>query len=193
MAERKKLTIVGIEAVRPPRTGREEYLDTVVPQLALRVTANGSKSFVLRTRVRGSGRQVRITLGEYPATTLSEARDAAREALNAARRGTNPNEEKKRQADTLKQQQADSIKAVSDDFIKRYAKKRGNKTWRETQRILEKYVIPRWGSRPISEIRKADVVQLLDYVEDHHGFYMANRTLAAVRKMFNWALDERGE
>ncbi len=53
MTERKKLTIVGIEAIKPPRTGRKGYLDTVVPQLALRVTANGSKSFVLRTRVRG--------------------------------------------------------------------------------------------------------------------------------------------
>ena len=74
MADRKKLTIVGIEAIKPPRTGREEYLDAVVPQLALRVTANGSKSFVLRTRVRGSGRQVRITLGEYPAIRLPSAR-----------------------------------------------------------------------------------------------------------------------
>jgi integrase len=123
---------------------------------------------------------------------LSEARDAAREALNDAGREINPNEEKKRRLEALKRQQADGIAAVSDLFIERYAKKRGNKTWRQTQRILERFVIPRWGNRPISEISKTDVVQLLDYVEDHHGFYMANRTLAAVRKMFNWALDERG-
>jgi integrase len=35
-------------------------------------------------------------------------------------------------------------------------------------------------------------VALLDSVEDKHGFYMANRTLAAIRKLFNWAMDERG-
>ncbi len=40
---------------------------------------------------------------------------------------------------------------------------------------------------------RADVVELLDRVEDDSGFYTANRVLAAVRKLFNWLLVERGE
>jgi integrase len=192
MTARKKLTVAGINNVRAPKTGRKEYLDAVVPQLALRITANGTKSFVLRTRVRGSGKQIRVTLGEYPAVGLSEARDTAREALNMAQRGVDSNEEKRRQAQSLKERRANSVSEVSGLFIERYAKKRGNRTWPESKRILDRYVLPRWGSRPIAEIRKTDVVRLLDEVEDAHGIYMVNRTLAAIRKLFNWAMDERG-
>ncbi len=190
MAKRKKLTVAGIETLRPPSAGRKEYLDTVVPQLALRVTENGVKSFAVRTRIKGTGKQIRVTLGEFPAVGLSEARNAARDALNAARRGVDPNEEKKRQAEALKEHRANTFEQVSKLFIKRYAKK--NRTWPETQRILDRYVLPKWADRPVAEIRKTDVVELLDDVEDNHGIYMANRTLAAVRKLLNWAMDERG-
>ena len=192
MAKRKKLTVAGIKAAKAPKTGRREYLDTVVPQLALRVTATGTKSFALRARVKGTGKQIRVTLGGFPAVGLSEARDAAREALISAERGIDPNEAKRREAQELKQCQADTFEEVSKLFIERHSKKRGNRTWRETQRIFAKYVLPRWGDRPISEIRKTDAVALLDHVEDSHGMYMANRTLDAVRALFNWALDERG-
>ena len=192
MKNGRKLTVAGIEALKPPVAGRVEYLDAVVPQLALRVTANGTKSFVLRTRVRGVGKQVRVTLGEFPSTTLSEARDGAREALNAARRGINPNDEKRRTAREQEVRRLNDFGAVSELFIERYARRRGNKTWRETDRILRKYALPAWSNRPIFDIRKSDVVDLLDHVEDQHGIYMANRTLAAVRKLFNWAMDERG-
>jgi integrase len=54
------------------------------------------------------------------------------------------------------------------------------------------YVLPDWADVPISEITRPDVIELLDRVEDNHGIYMANRTLAGVRKLFNWAADERG-
>ncbi len=135
MATRKKLTVAGIKTLRPPSAGRKEYLDTVVPQLALRVTDKGVKSFAVRTRVKGTGKQIRVTLGEFPAIGLGEARDAARDALNAARRGINPTEEKRREARAQRDLQTNTFGGVSKTFIHRYAKK--NKTWSETQRILD--------------------------------------------------------
>lgn len=191
MAERRKLTAAGIERIRPPDTGRAEYLDNVVPQLALRVTPNGSKTFVLRTRVQGTGRQIRITLGEHPALKLADARTKAGDALIKAKRGIDPNMEKRDLQRASQKQQANTVAAIGHVFIERYAKP-NVKTWKEYDRILNRYVLPKWGKMPITAIRKSDVAALLDEMEDERGIYQANRCLAVIRKLFNWAMDERG-
>jgi hypothetical protein len=192
MAQRTRLTGISIEAIRPPTSGRTEVLDEVVPQLALRVSANGTKSFVVRSRIHGLGRQVRVTLGTFPSMGLQEARRAAREALNQAQRGEDPTAIKRQQVAARREEVANSFAAVAESFLDRYVRRRNNRTAKETERILRKYVLPRWQRRPIASLLKRDVVELLDRIEDENGLYMANRTLAVVRKLFNWALDERG-
>jgi integrase len=42
------------------------------------------------------------------------------------------------------------------------------------------------GSRPIVDIRRSDIVRLLDNIEDDSGPVMADRTLAYIRKVMNW-------
>jgi integrase len=191
MAARKKFTAIGIKSLKPPKSGRLEVLDTIVPQLALRVTPNGTKSFAVRTRIKGTGKQVRATLGEFPSTSLEDARQAARDALNMAKRGINLTNVRQQETADIREQSANTVGAVADLFIEKYAKRK-NRQWRETQRIFDRYVKPSWGKRPLADITKPDVVALLDSIEDGSGVYMANRTLAAVRKLFNWAMDERG-
>ena len=66
------------------------------------------------------------------------------------------------------------------------------KSHKETKRIFYKYVLPHWEHRAITSITTADVSALLDHVEDKHGLYMANRTLAAIRKLYNWAVSRGG-
>ena len=75
---------------------------------------------------------------------------------------------------------------VVELFIARHAKR--NKTWRDTQAVFALHVIPYWGNRLITEITRADVARLLDLVEDRTSVYRTNRVLAAVRKLFNWAV-----
>jgi integrase len=51
---------------------------------------------------------------------------------------------------------------------------------------LERLVYPRLGDRPINEIRRSDVVRLLDAIENDNGAVMADQTLAFLRRVFNW-------
>src|SRR5678815_4170639 len=46
-------------------------------------------------------------------------------------------------------------------------------------------IYPTLGKRPISEVRRKDIVQLLDKLEDT-GPVQADRVLATLRKLFNW-------
>jgi integrase len=180
------LTAALVAKTLPPATGRIEINDTIQPQLALRITSSGARSYVVRSRVKGQGLQVRCTLGDARVMELREARDAASEICRKCKAGINPQEEKRLQ--TVADDQAKKLMApaVIEDFLVRYASK--NRTALETRRIFENDVIPRWEKKLITEVTRADVVAVLDIVEDRASPCRANRVLAAIRKMFNWSV-----
>jgi integrase len=51
---------------------------------------------------------------------------------------------------------------------------------------LVRLIFPVLGDRPIAQIRRKEIVELLDKVEDEKGPVMADRTLALVRVVMNW-------
>jgi integrase len=86
--------------------------------------------------------------------------------------------------------QPETFATVAHRFIERHAKLH-TRSWRATERILARDALPRWRNRPITSLAKSDVIALLDAVVDRGAPIMANRTLAAVRKLFAWCV-ERG-
>jgi len=78
-----------------------------------------------------------------------------------------------------------SVDQAIDEFIERYAKKH-TRSWKETERVLETYALPKWKGRALPSITPADIHQILDPLTDDGKAYMANRLLATVRKFFNW-------
>ncbi len=182
---KKKLTDTGVAKLRPPTTGRIEYFDSLLPGFALRVTANGHKSWVVFYRV---GRRLRrYTIGTYPKISLSDARKRARAALEQVDMGDDPAADKV----ASKRLHGDSVKAIADEFIERYARKNQVRSWPETRSILDLHVIPEWGTRAIGDISHKDVIRLLDRAADKTSPVRANRVLAAIRVMFNWALSRQ--
>ena len=78
----KKLTAAAVERLKAPATGRAEHFDASLPGFALRITANGHKSFVVFYRL--AGRQRRYTIGTYhpKILTLADARAKASDVLD---------------------------------------------------------------------------------------------------------------
>jgi integrase len=181
---RKTLTAALVEKTLPPVTGRLEINDAVIPQLALRITPNGMKSYVLRTRI--NGKQVRVTLGDARGMELKDAREEASEALKKCRAGVNPREERRLRILESEKATLLAVPIVIEEFLTRYASK--NRTALETRRIFENDVIPRWKNKLLNEVTRSDVVTILDTIEDRASPYRANRVLAAIRKMFNWSV-----
>lgn len=179
-----KLTELTIQKTQPPATGQREIWDAAVPGFGLRVAAGGAKSFVFLYRAQGRSR--RLTLGRWPALGLAEARGLAREAQRTVALGGDPAAEKS----NARHQDALLFRTVAAEFVERHAKPK-NRSWRETQRLLEREVLTHWGQRPLESVTKADVVRLLDGIVDRGAPVVACRTLAAVRKLCNWAV-ERG-
>ena len=82
-----------IENLPLPPKNRIEYRDQKIPELCLRVTPTGIKSFSVHKRVNGgTGKLVRVTLGKFPSLSPTIARRSAINILGQLARGVNPKE-----------------------------------------------------------------------------------------------------
>jgi integrase len=184
----RKLTDLFAERAKPPARGRIEYFDAAFPGLALRITENGGKSWCAFYRF--NGRLRRYTIGRYPAIKPAQARREAAAALERLREGFDPAEEKRARRD-LRSPGADSFSAVAYDYLDRHlAKNNAASTYREAKRDLEHDALPKWGKRPVAGITRRDVIDLVDGIIARGAEVQANRTLARLRALFNWATEK---
>ena len=78
MAQSLKFTLAAVRGLPPAAPGqRDEYIDTVLPGLRLRVSATGAKSYLVLARIKG-GKMERITLGSADKLTPENARTDAK-------------------------------------------------------------------------------------------------------------------
>ena len=77
-----------------------------------------------------------------------------------------------------------TVAAVCEEWLRR--DQAGNRDVARVRRIMATEVLPAIGKLPIEEVRKRDIIALIDKVADRAPVH-ANRVLAHVRRMFNWA------
>lgn len=178
----RKLTTKAVENAKPGKS-RREVPDGLVPGLYLIVQPSGAKSWAIRYR-NPAGKPRKHTLGRYPQMDLSAAREAGRAALAAADAGEDPAQAKK----LKREAKADTFEAVVEAFVEKHAK-RHNRSWQEQAAILRRHAVPAWRDRPIGQISRRDVLELVEGIHDRGAPYAANRTLATVRKLFAWSME----
>jgi integrase len=215
---RLKLTDRFVRTVTPKGGDqRDEYLDSVVPQLMLRVTATGHKSFALLARFPGHRNPTRRLLGAYydgdpavlaeadpgildragAALSLAEARDKARHWLGMIARGRDPGAEKRAAADAKKQQEAQqqlqaatTFERVAALWIKR--KVAGLKHELEIESSVAREFTARWRGRPLADISREEMRLAVRAIEERGNGWQAYATLGYLRQMLGWA-SECGE
>jgi integrase len=187
-ALRKALTKLIIERVEAD-PARDVFLwDGRVPGFGVRIYPTGKRMYVFQYRTKAR-QQRRVAIGLHGPLTIETAREVAADLYEAVRKGGDPAEEQKRDA----RRTPHTIERVIDEFMLRHmaGKRRAPRYIEETRRNFDKHVLPRWRGRDFKAIRRHDVIELLDAIIDENKPVAANRTLAAIRKLFNWAL-QRG-
>jgi integrase len=164
-------------------------VDTKIDGFIARKLPSGRVSYGFRYRGRNS-KQWWLRLGVHgqSGVTAETARAQAKVYQGAVAAGDDPGAGK--QADRDKAEKAkragkNTVNAVLDLFIARHVEKnlRSAKT---VKRCLEVYVRPRIGSKSIYQLKRKDIVEMLDAIEDDDKAVTADRVLAYVRKAFNW-------
>lgn len=169
-----------VAAAKAPPTGRATYRIGKAPNLVLRVTASGNKSWGYWLRDKKTDRWRMLTIGRYPATSLARAKQEAQRLAVAYAEGGDPFANDK---STL------TFTELSARYLERHAKPK-KRTWAEDQRSLNADVLPVLGRHIAAEVSRSDVVRVLDRISDRGAGILANRTLALLRKLFNWAVGE---
>ncbi|MGP8050970.1 MAG: tyrosine-type recombinase/integrase [Desulfobaccales bacterium] len=183
----KKLTDFKIQNLK---ASPKRYIEWDPHGLGVRVTPKGVKSFVFVYRFGGKLRMMTLRnesgRATYPAITLAEARKAHRDAQDKLDKGVDP--AAKAITEREAERKAPTVADLASKYLEEWAMPR-KRSWKTDKRILEKDVLPEWGQRKVRDVTRRDVKDLLRKVLERGGI-MANRTLALIRKMFNYAVDE---
>ena len=158
---------------KPPKD-RAIYWDATMAGFGLMVTTSGHQSFVIQ--YRAARRSCRMSL--KPGLTLQDARREAKKMLGDVARGNDPLAERRKAATAGE----DTLQAIAEDYLKRESKRSID----QTKAVLERCVFPALGNRPVTDIRRTDIIRLLDRIADERGPSMADITLAHVRRILNW-------
>ena len=62
---------------------------------------------------------------------------------------------------------ADTLKSITEEYLARETKRLRSIAQRRS--VLERHVFPKLGARPIADIKRSEIVRLLDHVEDTAG------------------------
>lgn len=161
---------------------RLEIWDDLLAGFGVRITSRGVKSFFVFTRLYG--RPLRVTLGNYPALSLTDARETARQALIAVQKGEDPRRRRSAAAGT--------VDHLIEEFKKRHLSKLKASSAKVAAYYLDSRFLRRFRNRRFAEIKRGEIRAFIDDIVDEGRGTTANRTLAAVRGMYSWAV-ERGE
>jgi len=182
----------------PPAGKRVWMRDSRVPGLAVRITSGGSQTFYLYKRVPGykSPQKIRLGTVEELAGDMGAVRALAATKNLEIAAGKDPVAEKKAKAAKTKAgADGATLKTLWVYYLDTYAKVHKRPTSIAEDERMWKAYLSEWADRPLSEITFGEVNRLKvdvagtgdDDAEDEYAdraFYMANRVLALLSKMF---------
>jgi integrase len=192
-----KLTDRFIRTRKPPTTGRLIVTDTAVPGLSLRINPASTKNpdglryWLLRYRPRHQARRSTV-LGPYPTLTLADARQRAGDVVNAGNKGIDLLAEEEREAKERRkvEARARTIREVGDDYL---AHVNGHlKSYRNINSRFRNHIFPALGHRVIGDVRRADIVELLDKIQHDEGLcHTTNRVRESLICLFGYAIERQ--
>ena len=208
----KRLTDAAVKAAKPDPAKRLEIGDAGAAglHLVIQPAPSGKKSWAYRYRLHG--KTAKLTIGPYPAFSLTEAREKAQEFDRLRQRGEDPGLGEKRRKRALKEAHvadAGTFAGEARRYLDEYAKSH-QRQWRETARMLGLRADPskpderdapltfvailggpaaEWAGRLINTITTDDVRDYIQGIRRRGAPVAANRTLAALKGCFRWLKD----
>jgi Arm DNA-binding domain/Phage integrase, N-terminal SAM-like domain len=183
-----KLTEMGIQSIKAPPSGQVDYFDKHLASFGLRVSSKGAKSFFVMTRVHG--KLIRVTLGRHPSLSLKDARAKAGAVFGMASAGTDPRDVERDRKQREREATGNTFGQVAQEFMAKYGRVRLRpNTIDEYQRAFFGADTKHLRQRPISKITRQDIIAVMDNMQARGATTSADRTLAYLRKFFNWAAD----
>jgi len=173
---RRRLTPRIVRSIKPEPTAFSIW-DTHTRGLALHVVPTGGRSWKY-VYSRG-GRSRWLHIGRADAITLAAARRIAADHAAAVANGGDPVAEGRARG-------AGTFGEVAARYVDEHAKRK-NKSWRQADELVRRYLLPRWGNLDVRAITRADVRRLVGAIA---APVLANLVLASASAIFSWAIKQ---
>ena len=143
-----------------------------------RVSEKGIRAFSVVFRL--NGKLTRRTIGRYPIVTLANARASALDVMRKAQEGIDAREHRSREELTLTY--GELVTAYVEKHLKPNAR-----SWRNVATALSHSRMNRFSSRRVADIRRRDIIALIDEIVADGKPQAAINHLRYLKMMFNWA------
>jgi integrase len=124
-------------------------------------------------------------LGTYPAVGLAAAHVKHAQAKEKLGKGIDPGAQELDRKRAVRD--AETVNDLAEEYLERWARPH-KRSAHEDERILRKDVLPAWGKKKARDIRRRDVILLLDSIMERGAPIAANRTLGVIRRVFNFGV-----
>jgi integrase len=160
--------------------------DTQCPGLKVVVASSGRATYRIWKRFPGKANPTGPTLGKVGVMSLADARDKCRAWDKAIKAGTDPRELERQKKEQEEETRAVTVAAVWADYARIHLSKK--RSGRKTAQDVERDVLPLWGTRPITEITRKDIRQLLDKLIARAP-HAAHHIFSALSGFLNWCVN----
>ena len=181
-------------AIRKAKPKAKPYKLTDGQGLFLLITPSGSNtpngSKLWRWKYRFNSKEKLMALGQYPETSLAEARDKHHEARKLLHSGIDPMEEKK-SAKSIRREENDtdnSLANVAAKWHEQWCHGKSQDHVDTVKRRIDANIIPVLGNRPIAEIKASEIINTIKIVEGRDSSEMAKKILQNVNQIFRYAI-----
>src|SRR5215813_3028932 len=174
---RRKLSDAFVRTVQPDPGRIIVVWDTLQRGLVLRVQPSGHLAWKCVYAIRGRGARW-YHLGDARAISLADARRLVGKIMVAVAEGGDPH------ADRLALRGRGSFEQAAARYVEEHARRR-NKSWRQADALVTRYLQPHWGKLEIGSIKRTDVKAAIAAVA---APVLANQVLAAASAVFSWAV-----
>ena len=183
----KTLTDAFVKSIRTPSKGRVEHADLRCVGLSFRVTVAGVRSWSFRFRDPRTGKSSRIGLGPYPAVSLSVAREQAEAQRRLVAGGKNPVEMRRQERVEAPQK---TFQTLTARYLAEHAERHKRpRSAAEDRRNLDLHILPRWRNRRYEDLRRADLIDLVEGLVKSGKPTLTNRVHALCSKIGAFAVD----
>lgn len=155
--------------------------------LFLQVNTSGGKHWKMKYR-KDDGKEGLLTFGGYPAVSLEQARRMRDEARSQKALGLDPDEERRKEKAEKATRAKNTFEAVANSWKEVHATKVAPQTMQIYDALLNNFILPIIGKKPIKDLKAPDFLEILRFLESQNQIYTIRRVSSVCSMVMRFAV-----
>jgi len=155
----------------------------------LAITPKGQKWW--RLKYNFNGKERRISLGVYPTVSLADARAKREQYRRMIADGADPLEMEKSKKERVQKEaikKANTFQVIAQKWWKNYQDQVSEGYHDQLRRRIETYLYPTLQNKPIDEITRLEIIEILEEIKGRELHEMPRRIYMILNKIFKYAV-----